>query len=320
MKYLKTLLFIIPFLALSLQVSRSESQPESGEVKLVVLGIAQDAGYPQINCYKEHCLPGWKQVEKRKLATSLAVIDESNQQKFVFEATPDIREQFYRLNVLAPDKDYPLAGILLTHAHIGHYTGLMHLGKEAANTANIPVYAMPRMRCFLENNGPWSQLVSRHNILLKPLQNNKVTALNNRLSVKPLLVPHRDEYSETVGYIIYGPHKKVLFIPDIDKWKKWKTDINAVIKEVDYAFLDGTFFSGDELPGRDMSKIPHPFVIESMMRFSALSKKDRNKIYFIHFNHSNPLIWSWHKKGIAAKKFVNEKGFHIAKEGWILSL
>ena len=289
---------------------------ENTDIKLVVLGTAQDAGYPQLNCYKPHCMPAWKNPKLKKMATSLAVINSKDKNKYLFEATPDIRQQMYNLHLLAPDNEYKLAGVFLTHAHMGHYTGLMHFGREAAGTDNIKVYAMPRMQQFLKDNGPWSQLVGLKNIALQSLHNNQKQPLSDDLSVTPILVPHRDEYSETVGYKISGPNKTVLFIPDIDKWQKWNLDILEQIKSVDYAILDATFYANGEIPNRDMSEIPHPFVEESMKLFSSLSKANKNKVYFIHFNHSNPLL----QAGSQAQKDVKLKDFHIAEEGMILDL
>ena len=285
-------------------------------VELVVLGVAQDAGLPQISCYKPACMPAWEDKSLRKLATSLGVIDHVNKKKFVFEATPDIRQQFYELHKLAPDQQYKLDGIMLTHAHMGHYTGLMHLGREAWGADAIPVYAMPKMRQFLSTNGPWSQLVSLKNIQLMPLKNNTLTHLSSKVAITPMQVPHRDEYSETVGYKIHGPNKTVLFIPDIDKWQKWSVSIVDLVKSVDYALLDATFYAQNELPHRDMSEIPHPFVVESMKIFEKLSVKDKQKVVFIHFNYSNPLL----KSGSKARQTVLDKGFKFATEGLKIAL
>ncbi|WP_293749098.1 MBL fold metallo-hydrolase [uncultured Paraglaciecola sp.] len=203
-----------------------------------------------------------------------------------------------------------MAGIFLTHAHIGHYAGLMYLGHEAMGANNVPVYAMPRMKQFLENNGPWDQLSRYNNIQLKPLADKHPVSLT-QVSVTPFTVPHRDEYSETVGYRIQGQHKTAIFIPDINKWQSWKTNIADLVKTVDYAFLDAAFYADGELPGRDMSKIPHPFVSESMQIFDALPIQQRNKIWFIHMNHTNPLL----NKNSPEAKLVQSKGYHIAQEG-----
>ena len=234
---------------------------------IYILGVAQDAGYPQAGCYLPHCLPGWKNPELRRGATSLALVDPVTETKYLFEATPNLPEQLYKLETIASDTNYSLEGVFLTHAHMGHYTGLMYFGFESMSANNLSVYAMPRMRAYLRNNGPWSQLVTMNNISLKEIEDQQPVNFE-RFSVTPLLVPHRDEFSETVGYRIQGPLKTALFIPDIDKWEIWNRSITKEISLVDYALLDAPFFDGNELPGRDMADIPHPFVLESMELFS----------------------------------------------------
>lgn len=285
-------------------------------VTLHVLGVAQDAGYPQLNCYRPHCQAGWDDPSAKRYATSLAVVDHGLRHKYVFEATPDIREQMHLLHQVAPDEAYDLRGLFLTHGHMGHYTGLLHLGREAAGSQGVPVYVMPRFKRFLQDNGPWSQLVTLGNIQLMDLQQAQAVTLSEHLSVKPLLVPHRDEFTETVGYHIAGPNKKVLFIPDIDKWQKWDQDIRQAVQQVDFALLDATFFANGEIPNRDMSEIPHPFVTESMALFKDLSAADKQKIMFIHFNHSNPLI----DPDSEAAQQVNKMGFRVAHRGLVISL
>lgn len=286
------------------------------ETSLVILGTIQDAGSPHIACKKECCARLFENPEADRKVVSLGVIDPENNQSFLFEATPDITTQVKALKQYSnSNKELP-DGIFLTHAHIGHYTGLMYLGKEATNAQRLPIYAMPKMKTFLETNGPWSQLVTNQNISIKSLQNNQQLFLTPNLKVVPIQVPHRDEFSETVGYKIVGPKKTALFIPDIDKWEKWALDISEVIAQVDYAFLDATFYDGEEINTRDISEIPHPLIIESMQRFKDLAPSEKKKIYFIHFNHTNPVINSNSK----AHQTVLENGFNIATIHTVLSL
>ena len=284
------------------------------EVKLVVLGTAQDAGSPQIACIKDCCKSLWENGESEGVV-ALGLVDAKNQQHYLFEATPNITQQLQDLNSFAGNTS-SFGGILLTHAHMGHYSGLMFLGKEALGGQSIPVYALPKMRDYLSNNGPWEQLISEKNIALQPLAELKEKKLSPEIAVTPIQVPHRDEYSETVGYLIKGPSKTALFIPDIDKWEKWDTPIESLIKKIDYALLDATFFDGNELPNRDMAKIPHPFVSESLARFDSLGATEKDKVYFIHFNHTNPLL----KANSEASKEVRAKGYHIARSGLELNL
>jgi pyrroloquinoline quinone biosynthesis protein B len=187
----------------------------------------------------------------------------------------------------------------------------MHLGREAASTKEINVFAMPRMLHFLRNNGPWSQLVKLKNITLQPILDNKTIQLSDDLSITAFLVPHRDEFSETVGYKIKGPNKTALFIPDIDKWQKWDKNIIDTVKQVDYAFLDATFYQNGEIPNRNMADIPHPFVQESLKLFQNMTAKNKAKIIFIHFNHSNPLL----QNNSQAQKQVKAAGFNYAYQG-----
>jgi pyrroloquinoline quinone biosynthesis protein B len=286
------------------------------ETYIHVLGISQDAGYPQTNCYQAHCMRAWEDRDARRTASSIAVVDVANRTKYLFDATPDMREQLYELHRVAPDGEFLLDGVFLTHAHMGHYTGLMHFGRESADTSEVPVYAMPRLREYLATNGPWSQLVQLRNIRLMELRDGTRVEISPHVSVTPIRVPHRDEYSETVGFRIEGPNKSAVYIPDIDKWEMWSTYIRDVVRSVDYALLDATFFKDGELEGRDMSEIKHPFVSESMALFSSLTDEEQARVIFIHMNHSNPLLID----GSPEQAEVKRRGFRYATEGMRLDL
>ena len=202
-----------------------------------------------------------------------------------------------------------ISGIFLTHAHMGHYLGLAYLGKEAISADRVPVYVMPRFKQFLETNGPWSQLVSEQNIALKTLTHNRPVVVAG-VQVKPLQVPHRDEYSETVGFLI-DAGQRILYLPDIDKWRKWNVDLASMVQSVDLAFIDASFFGPGELPGRDMSLIPHPTVVESMDLLESLSPQDKGKVHFIHMNHTNPML----RPDSPERQSVLDRGFRIAQPG-----
>ena len=299
-------IIILATLACNKPMKENEKNPY-----IVVLGVAQDAGYPQAGCNKDCCKDAWEDPAKRKNVSCLALVDPISKEQWIFDATPDVK---FQLQLLEKESGInPLSGVFITHAHMGHYTGLMHFGREVMGCNNLPVYCMERMQNFIKTNAPWDQLVKIENIKLKLLRNDSAIELNQRISVTPFLVPHRDEYSETVGYKIKANNKSLIFIPDIDKWEQWETDITELIKKVDYAFLDATFYKNGELK-RDMSEIPHPFVEESMGLFSNLSETDKQKVHFIHCNHTNPLL----QEGSNAQKEVIKKGFNFAKEGQVI--
>ncbi|PWE16963.1 pyrroloquinoline quinone biosynthesis protein PqqB [Marinicauda salina] len=294
------------------------SQESACEVEVHVLGIGQDGGAPQLGAFDD---PAWDDPEARLYATSLGLVDHRTGERWLFEATPDMRPQVHALTVAAGARDDAplLDGIFLTHAHIGHYAGLVFLGHESLGASGIVVHAMPRMAGFLRDNGPWSQLVAYGNIALSELAPGAAVDLGDEVSVTPFLVPHRQEFSEVVGYRIEGPEASALFLPDIDSWEDWDAmgvRIEDAIAEVDIAFLDATFFADGEIPGRDMSGFPHPFIRHSMDRFADLAAAERAKVRFIHLNHTNP---ARDPDGDAAQE-IRARGFGLARRGETICL
>lgn len=312
------LLLCMVVLSAALLRAAIEPVPQANDpfATLVVLGTLQDGGSPHAGCRRECCRKLFLNPPADRKVVCLGVIDRLNQQTVLFEATPDMPSQMKMLKSLAGESasETPDA-IFLTHAHIGHYTGLMYLGKEAMDAKAVPVHVMPKMKSYLESNGPWSQLVTRNNIMLRELRDGKPVRLG-ALEVTPLRVPHRDEYSETVGYRIRGPKKTALFIPDIDKWEKWDTDIVEHVRTCDYVLIDATFYDAHELPGRTKAEIPHPFIAESMARFDSLPAADRAKIIFIHLNHTNPALLP---ESVASEE-IRRRGYVVARFGDTLEL
>lgn len=298
--YFILVIFFIPLVAFN---------QENSTYSLKILGVVQDGGLPHLGSNKLCC----ENIEEKRYVTSIMLINNENNESYLFDASPDINEQ---LNFMGDRIKKDLKGVFLTHAHIGHYTGLMYFGREALNSKSINVYAMPRMKKFLEQNGPWSQLVSLENISINQINSTSKIAIDQNVTIQPIEVPHRAEFSETVGYKIYGPNKTVLFIPDIDKWYLWEKSIIDEIKQVDYALIDATFYDSKEVNYRDLSEIPHPFVVESMELLDSIREEEKNKIFFIHLNHTNPLL----NENSKEYELVTGKGYNVAKEGMILKL
>ena len=315
LRFLKDLLITFSVLPIFLCCNGNEEKPliqqTHTDVSLMVLGIAQDAGFPQIQCKKSCCTDAFARCDHREMVACIALIDHIEKKYFLLDATPDMK---YQMQLVEKNTDASLGGILLTHAHIGHYTGLMDLGREAMGADKVPVYAMPRMLKYLSNNGPWSQLVSLGNILLMPMTADSSVKLSDNIALTPHLVPHRDEFSETVGFHIVGIEKSGWFIPDIDKWDKWDRDLNELLDN-DFLFIDGTFYRNGEIYGRDMSEIPHPFIMETMQKLESVGKDQKAKVHFIHFNHTNPAMWD---SEIRAE--IHQAGYWLAEEGMVIAL
>jgi pyrroloquinoline quinone biosynthesis protein B len=257
--------------------------------ELVVLGVAQDGGHPQPGCRRPCCAKG------RHLPASAAIVDEGG--GWLIDATPALPEQLERMGV-------PLRGVLLTHAHMGHYTGLLWLGREAMGARDVPLHVMPRLGEFLRTNGPWRQLVELGNVRLV----EGSTATLGGVTAEAVVVPHRDEYSETVAWRITGPSRSALWLPDIDRWEGFS--LEAELARVDAAWIDGTFWDDGEL-GRDMSEIPHPRVRDSLVRLADLPASEREKVRFVHLNHTNPVL----DPGSPEAGLVRAAGMAVAWEG-----
>ncbi len=269
----------------------------------VVLGIAQDGGHPQPGCDRTCC-----RDTAGHLTTCVAVVDEGR--AWLLDAGPDFRQHLRRLDGVE------LAGVLLTHGHVGHYTGLMYLGREAVNADHLPVWAAPRLAEFIAENGPWEQLVTAGNIDLRVLDPGGTVQLTPRVSVKSFPVPHRDEYSETVGYRVQGATRSLIYVPDTDSWDGWEPSVETHLRDCTAALIDATFFDATELPDRDIAAIAHPLVSDSLRRFAPLDDRERAKIHFTHLNHTNPLLNPASNEYIA----VARAGMSVAAEGDVFEL
>jgi len=273
-------------------------------VEAIVLGTAQDGGLPQAGCDCNNCRAAWEDPRRVRLVACLALVDRIAGDAWLIDATPDLPRQWHMLQALHPE--CRLAGILLTHAHMGHYGGLLHLGHEAWSRHDLPVYASSRMIGFLSGNAPWSRLVAQRNIELRRLLPGHELLLAAELSVRPLVVPHRDELSDTLAFVLTGPSRRLFYCPDVDSWDAWDIDLRSLVTSVDVALLDGTFHNAEELPERNISQIPHPLAIDTAERLGGVPSDVR----LIHLNHSNPLNRPGPELG-----WLAERGIGVAAMG-----
>ena len=291
---------------------------------LVILGTAQDGGYPQAGCRGACCRAAWDEPAIRRSIASAAVVVPAAAgraaRRWLVDATPDLRAQLHQLDGLAPPEDGApapaLAGILLTHGHIGHVLGLLQLGREAMGARRVPVYAMPRLLEILATNAPWRELVGLGHVALRPLRAGAAVPLGGGVTATPLAVPHRAEMGETVGFCIRGPERSVLYLPDIDGWDaaldgQAPPSLATRLAGVDVAYLDGTFGSADELPRRDRSTIPHPTIEDTLARLAGAPEAQRRKVRFTHLNPTNPAM----DPAAALVAAVRAAGCDLAEDG-----
>jgi len=292
--------------ALALALALTAATPQEERVVVEVLGSAQDAGLPHLGCTEDRCLRAAQDPALRKRVASLGI--RAGDSLFLVDATPDVVSQIIDLQDGDARGRRPLDGVLLTHAHIGHYLGLALLGKESLSAQEVPLYSTESMAHYLTQNGPWSLLVASKQIMLRSLEGE--IRLTDNLRVEALAVPHREEFTDTVGFVFTGPRKSLLYIPDIDRWEDLEPPIEELAKRIDILILDGSFWDpGRELSVRDPSKIPHPPMPVTMERLG--SSIGAARVYFTHLNHTNP-AWD---KGSPERKKIEEAGFGIVEDG-----
>jgi pyrroloquinoline quinone biosynthesis protein B len=299
------------FLTLAAGCALIGAKRQEAGIEVVILGTAQDAGLPHLGCRGDRCLRAVADPSLRKRVASIGIRAggiRGGDSLFLVDATPDTVSQITDLQRGLDRGRKPLDGIFLTHAHIGHYLGLAFLGKESIAADRVPVYCTESMVDYLSKNGPWSLLVSSEHIVLRPIPAKLQLADN--LEIEVLDVPHRDEFTDTIGFIFTGPKKSLLYIPDIDRWDELVPSIEKLAERVDVLLLDGSFWDpGRELSARDPSKIPHPPMPETMRRLGSFAGTRR--IFFTHLNHTNP---AWDKDSSERAK-IEEAGFGIIEDG-----
>ena len=280
---------------------------------IYVLGTAQDGGYPHIGCIDKCC----KKVKNKRYISSIAIVDNKNKYSWIIDVTPDISSQLRLLNKYVDNYNYPsISGIFLTHAHTGHYAGLINFGLECMNLKGIPIYVFSKMNNFLNSNSMFKQLIKNKNIIINNIDENSTIQLNQKINIKGFLVPHRNELSETVGFNIKTNKQSIIYLPDIDAWDQWSINILDLIKKHDVLLLDGTFYKKNELKNRDIKKVPHPTILQNIQIMNKLAVKERNKIYFTHLNHTNKALI---KDSIEYNKIITS-GYNILEDKTIFKL
>jgi pyrroloquinoline quinone biosynthesis protein B len=289
---------------------KTSSGATQGRFVCQVLGTAQDGGLPHLGCEKDCCRRARAEGFER-LPVSLGIYDREQGGTLLVEATPAVEAQ---IHALAASRNRPVTSrqpvdaILLTHAHIGHYAGLIHFGREVAGTRKIPCWVSTRMADFLRKNGPWSQLVALQQIELKLFEPGVTFEPLPGLRVTAIPVPHRDEFSDTMAFRFEGSARTLLFLPDIDRLDAPTAD--SLLRGIDVAFLDATFYDGREVPGRDLSEIPHPPMIQSTKLLADRVLAKPGSIQFIHLNHSNPVHFDE-----KLRRMILEQGFGLPARG-----
>ena len=271
---------------------------------VTVLGIAQDGGRPQPGCQRP-CCQGLTEADYRS-PVSLGITT-ANGTTILIEATRDLGRQLKTFG--EPNIDH----LFLTHAHLGHVDGLGLFGRETMSARGIPLHSSPSMQNLIKSTPAWALLLEQGVFDLTEIGHVEI----DDVVIQSIAIPHRAELSDMHAFVVRGKQHSVLFLPDHDSWdqtlsahnaqsiREWLNDL-----EITHAFLDGTFWSGNELQGRDMSVVPHPTIQDSLHRLGEKQNADF-EIYFTHLNHTNPALSTTSNE----HKQIIELGWDVAWEG-----
>jgi len=291
-------------------------------VSVTILGTAQDGGIPQAGCSCQRCLDAHRDLKLRKYPVSLGILGVDGT-KHIIEITKNLSEQ---LVIWTPEKNdlFIPETVSITHLHLGHIEGIGQLGKPVMGLREVDVYLSPKNKDVFDN---------RSDIVLMEDEGNIRTHSKNfyhpfepkdgcGFSLQFIPIPHRSELGDNAAIIIKVEGKSILFMPDQDSWSDTldyhsKENIRDFLKmfDIDEALIDGTFWSMDELPRRDISKIPHPTIQETIQLLGRKREGDP-EISFLHLNHSNPV----NDLGSEQRKVVEENGWKISEIGDVLKL
>ncbi len=280
---------------------------------VMVLGSAQDGGMPQFGAHTALDEAARTGEIPRRFSSSVAVVGDDGR-VLLLDVGPDLKahEEVLATNSAMGRRveSTPIDGVVITHAHVGHYAGLLLFGRETHAADAMPCWVTAKMARFLESEAPWRLLVEQGHLDLRAHEPPASFEPWADLSVSLIPVPHRHEASDTVAISING---SALYLPDIDSWGEW-SEAEDVIGAHSTAFLDATFWSDTELPHRDMEAIKHPFVPDTLERFAHLAPSRR--LVLTHLNHTNPISDPASPEHAA----VLEAGFEVAIEGLTIRL
>ncbi|MFB6076838.1 MAG: MBL fold metallo-hydrolase [Candidatus Nanohaloarchaea archaeon] len=217
---------------------------------------------------------------------------------YLFDVPPGIRCQV--------GEEY-IDGVFLSHAHLGHVTGLLYFGKEAFNADNVSVHCSATVHEFLQENPPYRLLLDRGNIEVDQFEAGDAINVMG-LTVRPVEVLNEGYVTtDTNAFVIETADTRLFYMSDIDEWTD---DAVAAVADADVAIVDGCFWSREEIERYE--NVPHPPVQESLEILGDLD----TEIYFTHMNHTNPIL----DPGSPERQQVEDAGFHVAEEGMEIEL
>jgi pyrroloquinoline quinone biosynthesis protein B len=305
-------------------------------MRVKVLGSAAGGGFPQWNCGCSNCArvrAGELHGNPRTQAQIAFSVD--SKAWFLLNASPDLRAQILATPELTPaegSRRSPLVGVFLTSADVDSVMGLLHLREFAP----FRVFAAPAVQRILKEENTifrvldravppvqWTDLSPQWQVA-PPIFGDSGGDSGFRYSAVPLSGSYPDYVNNTlrselsaeeavVGLLVEHGKKRLFFAPSLSgHTHEWKT----VAQSSDLVFLDGTFWSDDELirtTGSDKTAgaIGHLPLSGTDGLLRQFSDAGRSRRVLIHINNTSPIL----DENTAEYRQVREMGWEIAHDG-----
>ena len=306
-------------------------------MKVLVLGSAAGGGFPQWNCNCSNSAEARKNPNKAKPRTqsSIAVSSDSGKNWFLFNASPDLRQQINDNIALQPKngiRHSPILGVFITNGDIDHIAGLLNLRESHP----LSIYATKKVLNILSSN-------SVFNVLNPDFVERREVSLNQTTLLK-------DKNNSSTGIeveVFPVPGKVALFLEDETKGKNFGTDeedtiglkiIDTMTKKFFYylpacakltdnlkeklkgapmVFFDGTLWEDDEMLTANVGvkktgqRMGHMSMSGNNGTIEIFKNLNVKKKFFIHINTTNPALL----EDSPERKKINEEGWEVSYDG-----
>jgi pyrroloquinoline quinone biosynthesis protein B len=309
-------------------------------MRVKVLGSGAGGGFPQWNCGCSNCngLRAAKLHGSPRTQTQIA-FSVNSKAWFVLNASPDLRAQILATPELAPPegtRHSPIAGVFLPSADVDSIMGLLHLREFTP----FRIFATPAVQQIVRAENTIFRVLDRAmppvqwlGISMRPqfarVDSDPREDSSFRYSAVPLGGAYPDYVSDAlrgslpadqavVGLLVEQGEKRLFFAPSLpgqnQEWKK-------LAESSDLVFLDGTFWSDDELiratgSGKTARAIGHLPLSGTDGLLQQFSGTGRGRRVLIHINNTNPIL----DEDSTEYHQVREMGWEIAHDGMEFTL
>ena len=301
-----------------------------------VLGAAAGGGYPQWNCnHPNSRLARQKSPQAIARTQSSIAVSLDKKKWFIFNASPDLRQQLWNNPELMPSEEHPLRyspimGVLLTNADVDHTAGLINLRESQS----FNLYGTERVLGVLEKNSMFNVLNPKF-VKRSPIKLNEELRLKytdnteSGITVTPFAVPGKvalwledeskgDNFGsveeDTIALEVKGPkgNTEFFYIPGCASMPDW---LKEKVSNSNLILFDGTLWTDDEMikdnvgikTGQRMGHMSMSGKDGSIEAFKELNIKRK---IFIHINTTNPALL----ENSNERKIANKAGWEISHD------